>query len=76
MFESNNANNIMQEEQSFEFLDVLAIVSFMAQINNMNKDVKYFFTFNILCARMYEIFNTKKIGKTPETGDILTWQRT
>ena len=40
MFESNNANNIMQEEQSFEFLDVLAIVSFMAQINNMNKDVK------------------------------------
>lgn len=42
----------------------------------MNKDVKFFFTFNILCARMYEIFNTKKIGKTPETGDMLTWQRT
>lgn len=40
MFESNNANNTMQEEQSFEFLDALAIVSFMAQINNMNKDVK------------------------------------
>ena len=40
MFESNNANNIIQEEQSFDFLDVLAIVSFMAQINNMNNDVK------------------------------------
>lgn len=41
MFENNSTNNIMQEEeQGFEFLDALAIVSFMAQIDNMNKDVK------------------------------------